>query len=421
MTDIETLLRLGLALGIGFLIGLERGWIERDAGEGERAAGLRTFTLIAFSGGLFALLAAPLGQAAFAAGFIAMAAVVGLFRWREAVHDGSFGATTIVAALLTFALGAYAVVGSMTVAAAAGVATAAILAAKRWLHAWVRRLTWAELQASLIIATMSFVVLPILPDRGFGPDNAINLHDLWLMTIAIAGVSFIGYVALKVAGMRYGTLVAGIAGGVVSSTVTTMDLARRARQHPEGARFGLAGALAASATMFARVGVIVAVFGPVLLPYLVWPLGAALAITLLAAILIARPWRPEPDADAPETHVSNPFELRVVLGFGALLAVIMVLSAVLTDLFGGRGSVALAAIAGIADVDAITLSITRLTGGISLPLAALAVATAVVTNSISRAVLALSLGGAWFGIRYAAINAVALAAGGATMLMQSWG
>jgi uncharacterized membrane protein (DUF4010 family) len=111
----------------------------------------------------------------------------------------------------------------------------------------------------------------------------------------------------------------------------------------------------------------------------------------------------------------------VVLGFGALLAVIMVLSAVLTDLFGGRGSVALAAIAGIADVDAITLSITRLTGGISLPLAALAVATAVVTNSISRAVLALSLGGAWFGIRYAAINAVALAAGGAAMLMQWWG
>src|SRR5690606_38459035 len=152
------------------------------------------------------------GEMAFAAGFLAVAGAVTLFRWRESEREGGFGATTVVVAFLTFGLGAYAVAGDMTAAAAAAVATAAILAAKGWLHAWLRALTWEELRSALILSAMTFVVLPVLPDRGYGPYEALNPRSLWLMTIAIAGVSFIGYVAVRVAGSRHGPLIAGVAG-----------------------------------------------------------------------------------------------------------------------------------------------------------------------------------------------------------------
>src|SRR5262245_2701973 len=134
MDQTELLTRAGLALAIGFLIGVERGWRERTEEEGGRAAGVRTFSLIALSGAVWALLAGILGQVVFAAGFIAVAAAITLFRWRETEREGSLGATTLVAALLTFGLGAYAMVGDDVVAAAAAVATALLLSAKSWLH-----------------------------------------------------------------------------------------------------------------------------------------------------------------------------------------------------------------------------------------------------------------------------------------------
>lgn len=420
MSDDQILARVALALAIGFLIGLERGWQTREEGEGERAAGLRTFTLIALAGALWALLGQLFGEATFAAGFIAVAAVLAVFRWREAVHEGSYGATTVVAGLLAFGLGAYAIVGSMTVAAAGGVATAAILAAKRWLHAWVRKVTWQELRASLILAAMSFVALPLLPDRGYGPYGALNLHDLWLMTIAVAGVSFIGYVALKLAGMRFGMLVAGVAGGVVSSTVTTLDMARRARAGAESRRFLLAGAFAAAATMFLRVGAIVAVFGPALLPYVGGPLGAALVVAVIAAVVFDRPWQMAGQHKDVETNMSNPFEVRFVFGFGALLAVIFVLSTVSIHAFGGRGGVVLAAIAGLGDVDAITLSMTRSATGVSPAEAALAVLTATVANSFSKSALAIAIGGLRFGVVYSAVTAAAIVVGAVVAAFQPW-
>ncbi|KAB2867668.1 MAG: MgtC/SapB family protein, partial [Bauldia sp.] len=197
MDEYETLTRLGLALAIGLLIGVERGWREREEAEGERAAGLRTFALIGLFGGLWGLLSKELGAQALGLVFLAFAVAATVFRWRETEREGTFGMTTLIAAFLAFSLGVYAAVGDMTVAAAAGVAAVVLLAAKEWLHAWLKVITYAELRATLILLAMSFIALPILPDRGYGPYDAINPHGLWLMTIAIAGVSFIGYVAVK--------------------------------------------------------------------------------------------------------------------------------------------------------------------------------------------------------------------------------
>jgi uncharacterized membrane protein (DUF4010 family) len=421
MSEGEIFTRLGLALAIGFLVGIERGWGSRTEAEGERAAGLRTFALIAFSGGIWGLLLEKIGPFGFAAGFLAVAGGIILFRWRETQHEKSFGATTLIAALLTFALGSYAVLGDTVAAAAAGVATTGILAAKGWLHSWLKALTWPELRATLILLAMSFVALPVLPDRGFGPYEALNPYELWLMTIAIAGVSFIGYVAVKIAGSRFGPLIAGIAGGLVSSTITTLDLSRKARAAPSTARFQLAGALAASAIMFARVGAVVALFGPALLTRVVGPLAAALVVSVAAAIVLDPPWAKHRDPKEEGPPLTNPFELRTVLLFGLMLAVVTLLSTTLTHLFGGGGGIAFAAVAGIGDVDAITLSMTRVAGSsVSAASAAVAILAAVSANSLSKSVLALTAGGRWFGLTYAGVSVAALLAGGLVATTHPW-
>jgi uncharacterized membrane protein (DUF4010 family) len=409
----EIFTRLGLALGIGLLIGLERGWRERVHAEGERTAGLRTFALIGFSGGVWALVADRLGAVTLAVAFLAFAAGFTLFKWRESEREGDLGATTLVAGLLTFGLGAYAVLGSMAAAAAAGVVTAALLAAKAYLHDWIEALTWQELRATLILLAMSFVALPVLPDHGFGPYEALNPASLWLMTVAIAGVSFIGYVAVRLTGDRYGTLIAGIAGGVVSSTAATLDTARKARARPKMRRIELAGALVASTVMFLRVLLIVALFGASHLAHLAGPLVAAAAVSFAAALaLFGAAWSSR-RADGDDGPVfTNPFDLLAVLRFAALLAVILVASKGLTAAFGGRGITLLAAATGLADVDAITLSITRIGASVSAVDAEIAILVAVAANSLSKSAIALFVGGRGFGLMYLGLTAVAVAVGG---------
>ncbi len=413
MDETETLTRLGLALAIGFLIGVERGWREREEKEGDRAAGLRTFALIGLFGGVWGLLTRVVGPVPMGFAFLALAGAVTLFRWREVQREGTFGMTTLVAAFLTFALGALAVLGDMVAAAAAGVATVVLLAAKEWLHGWIRVLTWAELRAALILLAMTFVALPVLPDRGFGPYEALNPYQLWLMTIVIAGVSFIGYVATKIAGERYGSLIAGTAGGLVSSTAVTLDFARRTRAAPHLWRPYLSGGLAASTVMFARVIVVVALFGPGLIRAVAPALVAAALVSAGAALVLNHSFARRIGASEGEGEavVRNPFELRFVLGFAALLAAILVLTRIATDHFGGAGNIALAAVTGLADVDAITLSMTRLADGPEAGTAAIAILVAVVANSASKAVLALTVGGGRFGLGYAGITLAALAAG----------
>jgi uncharacterized membrane protein (DUF4010 family) len=300
------------------------------------------------------------------------------------------------------------------------VATAALLAAKEWLHAWLKVMTWLELRSALVLLAMTFVVLPVLPDRGFGPYEALNPWQLWLMTIVIAGVSFIGYVAVKAAGARYGALIAGVAGGLVSSTATTVDLARRARAAPDSSRMLLTGALAASAVMFVRVGIIAALFGPMLLDRLAGPLAAAAVVTVAAALALGTRV-PRSADEVAATVYQNPFELRAVLGFAVLLAIVIFLSKALTTTLGGEGGILLAAITGIADVDAITLSMTEVARSPIGPVfASIAILVAVATNSLSKSALGLAVGGVRFGLRYLVVSLAALTAGGLIALAERW-
>ena len=279
----ELAMRLGLALALGFVIGLERGWKERDEGEGKRAAGLRTFSLIGLMGGIFGMLSLGGDRILLAAGFVTTSAVMAVFIWRESQREGDYSATTLVAALLTFMLGASAVLGDMRIAAGAGVVTVGLLAYKRELHGFLAHLTWDELRSGLLLAAMTFIALPLLPDRAIDPWGAINPHQLWLITILIAVVSFTGYVAVKLAGPARGLVLAAALGGLISSTVVTLTLARLAKVN--SARLGLLGGsiIASGAVMMVRVLVLAGVVN--------LSLGKALAVPLLGGSPVPGPRR----------------------------------------------------------------------------------------------------------------------------------
>lgn len=416
MDTIELFQRLSVALAIGLVIGLERGWHTRAEREGERAAGLRTHALGGVLGGVWGAIVQGTGDGgviALALVFTTFSGIVAFYRFREISHDGTFGMTTVVAAMLAFALGAFAVVGNMQVAAAAGVTVAALLALKTVLHTWVQRLSWVELRSALVLMAMTFVALPLLPNRPIGPWDTINPFALWLMTILIAALSFVGYIAIKVVGARRGVLLTGLAGGLVSSTAVTLNMARLARDNPQERGPLVAGALLASAMMMARVLIVVAVVNAALLAELGWPIGLAGLVLAGTALAVLGTWRGGPAGAGSEREsaiaVKNPFELRTVLSFGALLTVLTVLAKVATRTAGDLGAYALAAISGIADADAITLSMAQLaTGSLGLDVAAWAIVIAIGVNTASKAAMGWLAGGRAFGMRLAAAGALAM-------------
>ena len=388
----ELFLRLGLALALGMLIGFERGWHEREGAEGSRVAGIRTFALIGLLGGVWQLLAADLGPVMLGAAFLAFAAVVIVARVRASASSHDYGLTTVVAALLTFALGALAAQGELALAAAAAVITTTLLGTKPILHGWLVRISYDELLAMLKLLVMSVVLLPVLPDRGYGPWAALNPYELWLMVVLIAGISFFGYAAVRIAGERSGILLAGIAGGLVSSTAVTLNLSRLARRNPARRWLLAAGIGFAATTMFPRSLLVIWAIAPPLGGELCLPLAVAALAGYLAAFLL---WhRCRTDETDTELALQNPFELSMALQFGLLLAAVLLAAHGLRAWLGHYGLYLLAAASGLADVDAINLSLARMVDdGLAVEVAAGAVVLAIVANTLVKAGMAVAIGG----------------------------
>lgn len=421
MPSDDLLLKLGLALAIGFLIGLERGWKDRDEEEGQRTAGLRTFSLIALLGGIFGALTKGDDFLLLAAGFVTVSAALAAFFWREGVAKKDFSATSVVAAMLAFMLGAYAVLGDTQVAAGAGVAAVLLLAAKAQLHGLLARVTWPELRAGLLLAAMTFIALPLLPHEAIDPYGAINPYELWLMTILIAAVSFAGYAAIRIAGPERGTVMAAAAGGLVASTAVTLTLARLARDNPHRVRL-LGGSITLSgAIMLLRVLVVVAVFNRML----AWSLAPALvagAVAMAGFAFVLIRWAPDDKkGNKADFKLKNPFELMEVLRFGLILTVVMLLAVAARHFFGEAGLIGLAAISGLADVDAITLSMAKTAGTDTTAGPALAILTAVAVNTLAKTGYAAYVGGARIGMLCALGAALGFAAATAAYLLISMG
>jgi uncharacterized membrane protein (DUF4010 family) len=353
----EQLTNLAIALALGLLVGIERGWQERTAEEGSRIAGIRTFGLLGLLGGLWALLAETLGDLLLGIAFLALTTVLIAAYMSDRRTERDVGITTLIACLVTFVLGALAVRGHVHIAISGAVVTVALLSLKPTLHRWLRSLEPEEFYAALKLLLISVVLLPVLPDQGYGPWEAINFYQVWWMVVLIAGLSFAGYLAMKLAGTERGILLTGLFGGVVSSTATTLTFSRLAKQIDMGQVLS-AGALVASATMFPRILIEVGVVNPALLFSLVVPLSL---ITLVAAGYGIWLWRSSTDnRDTGALRLHNPLQLRSALQFGLLLAAIMLLAEAFRAWLGETGIYLLAAVSGLADVDAITLSLANM-------------------------------------------------------------
>jgi uncharacterized membrane protein (DUF4010 family) len=416
MDQDELFRRLAVALAIGLLIGLERGWQTRDENDRQRTAGLRTFALTGLLGGVCGLISQVSSPVVLAAALVAFTAVLGAFSFYEATVEQNFSVTGVVAGILTFMLGAYATLGNEAVAVAAAVAMAILLALRDPLHSWVRNVTWIEMRSVLVLLAMSFLLLPILPNRVVDPWAVLNPAEIWLLAILIATVSFAGYIAVRVLGDRMGIVVAAIAGGVASSTATTVSFARLAREHPESTRLIAGGILLAGVTMVARVILLPSLIKPELLGLLLWPSVTAGAVMLAAAGLLLRTGGA--NAEQPKLAIKNPFDLGMVLQLALLIAVIMLVTKILASRVGDAGIYVLAALSSIADVDALTLSMARFAGQqVALAQAATAILIAVAVNTASKAVIAAAVGGKQLAVLVGGVSGLAIAALAAVFAM----
>jgi uncharacterized membrane protein (DUF4010 family) len=412
---VDIFLHLGLALALGLLVGTERGWQARTAPEGSRIAGVRTFGLIGLLGGLWALLAGRLGETLIGFAFLALAALMIIAHVMDVQEDRDFGVTTTVAALVTFTLGAAAVSGYESIAAAGAVVTATVLSLKPVLHRWLQRLEPAEVFAAIKLLLISVVVLPVLPDRGLGPWGALNPYQIWWLVVLIAGISFAGYAAMKAVGPQRGILLTGLLGGMVSSTAATLNFSRLGERQ-QWHHLLAAGVLVASATMFPRILIEVAVVNQHLVASLALPL---LLMTLTTAAGVWWLWRARAgDEEAGEFPLSNPFEIVPALQFGLLLAAITVLAEAFRAWLGGPGIYLLAGISGLADVDAITLSLARMArGSLDSTVATQAIVLAASVNTFVKAGLTFAIAGRGMGLRVAPPMSLAVAVGALVLLV----
>lgn len=378
------------------MIGIERGWYDRSEVEGDRVAGIRTFSLVGLLGGICASMIPIIGEWVLGVAFLALAALVITSHWYEIKVQGKedIGITTEVALLLTFSLGSWAAMGYQLEALGCAVVVMAILSLKPLLHAWLQKIEMEVIYAGIKLLVISLIMLPLLPNQGFGPWNMLNPYWIWWMVVLISGLSFIGFLLVKYTGENRGTMLTAVIGGLASSTAVTISLAKLAKQRGKrGVQIYMAGVMVASSVMFIRVIAEVLIVNKEIMQSLWVPMTSMLLLTLGG---VAWLWfRSDKIAnDGADIQLSNPLQLLTAIKFGALLALILVLSAALKEWYGDRGIYLLAMFSGLMDVDAITVSLSDMAKSeLSEATAAMGIVLAVITNTLVKAGLFISIVG----------------------------
>jgi len=378
-------LSLLIALSIGLLIGIERGWSERDEKEGARMAGIRTFSVVGLLGGIWGLLANEINEWVLAVAFLSVTAMIIAAHLADVKRDEDVGATTAFTLMLVFALSAWSVFGYELPALGATVVVTAFLGYKPTLHRWLRNINKKEIHAWTKLLVISVVLLPLLPNEGYGPWDAFNPYWVWWMVVLISGLSFVGYVAIKIAGKNLGTMLTSFVGGLASSTAVTISLAQFAKKSTTTFLF-MAGVLMASSIMFIRVFVEVSIVNHNLLDELLPPILAMFLGLIMAGTWL---WKYRVDIEeATPLRIKNPFQLATAIKFGLLLGAILVLSEGMQEWFGDQGVYALSVISGLMDVDAITLSLSRMSqDNLSEEVAVMGILLAAVTNTLVKGLI----------------------------------
>lgn len=391
--DISLFVRFGVALLIGFLIGMQREF-SYVRPEEEHPAGIRTFALMGMlgCGGAYAsaVLVSPWP-------FVAVLLVVGIFfavtHYVASTH-GQIGLTTEISAIIAVLCGALAYWNQLTLAVALGVATTALLSFKPEMHDFAHRITREDLYATLKFAVITAIILPVLPNRTFGPPpfNVLNPFTVWLLVIFISGISFIGYLLMKVIGVRKGMGLTGLLGGLASSTAVTLSFTRNSKDNPGLSRPFALAIIIAWTVMFARVAILVGVLNwdlaNLILPPIIVPILAGLAYCLYLV-------RKERPVDKAEISVVNPFELWPAFTFALLFTLIMLLTKTAQMYLGIKGIYLTSFVSGLVDVDAIALSMSQLSraqGDISLSLGGRSILLAALANTILKGLLVIGIG-----------------------------
>lgn len=403
--ELEYLPRFITSLAIGLLIGLER---ERSPAA---KAGLRTFALVALFGTVAAMLSEKTASPWLLTGgllVVGLMTIAAYLRERDEIADP--GTTTVAAIVMCYGLGAMVWHGYSTLAVMLAIVTTMLLYFKTELRGITQNLSRRDLTSMLQFAVLTFIILPVLPDRNYGPYDALNPHQIWLMVVLISGVSLAGYVALRFVGQRHGAAWLGLFGGLVSSTATTLVYARHSRDNEALAQLAVVVILLANLVVLARLSVVSAVVSPSILPQLLPVLGSGLLVGLAATAYGWRKLRQQSEVLMPE--VSNPTELRTAVGFGLLYAAVLFLAAWLSAIAGNSGLYAVALVSGLTDVDAITLSSLRLfgLGKLQAAEAVAAIAFGVMSNIGFKLGLVFFIGGPLLA-RRCAVGLLATAAG----------
>jgi uncharacterized membrane protein (DUF4010 family) len=376
----------------GAAVGLERQWSGHAEGPGARFAGIRTFTMLGAVSGCAGWLWIA-GLTALAAILLAGAVTIVAAAYVAASRQDIDG-TTEVSALVVLAAGVLAGMGSIQLASGIFALLTLLLVEKSRLHALVSRIDDAGLRSGIRFAVMALVVLPLLPAGPYGPLGGIRPRELWMLVLMFSGLSFAGYVARRLVGPAHGYFVTGLLGGLVSSTNVTLAFARTSRADPSADRSLAFGAIAANAMLFPRVIAATAILNPVvvapLVPYLVAP---AVVAALLAALGVRRPRA----RGAPQMPLEHPLHLWSALQMALLFQFVLMAVFAARELWGASGVFTSAAVLGLTDVDALTVSMTRGVAETVRPAtAARAIAVGVLANTGMKLALALALGSRGF-------------------------
>ncbi|MCM1982803.1 MgtC/SapB family protein [Lyngbya confervoides] len=386
------MIRLAVGLCIGLIIGLERELHHQDEPEDLQVAGVRSFALVAVIGSLGAVLSGSLGAWILGVTFLGVVAMVVVSYGLTLSPTGEFGITTELALLLTCGLGAMAGSGLIAEAIASAVVTTGLLGFKQEIHHSLLKLERREWVATLQLLVIAAVALPLLPNQNMGPWEALNPRTIGYLILLIAGISYIGYFAMRILGDRVGLLATSAIGGLVSSTAVTLSFARMARKRQGTVSVLGAGISLAAAIMAVRVLLEVSVVNTALLPLVVPSLACLALVPLVAAVFIALGARHKESA-AP-MDLRNPIELGSAIFFGGVLALLFLLVRAVEDWFGEAGIYLLSAISGITDVDAVSLSLAQSTqGSLSLKVGAGGILIAAMVNTVVKALMATFIGG----------------------------
>jgi uncharacterized membrane protein (DUF4010 family) len=377
------------AMLCGALIGMQREFVGQREPR-PAFAGVRTLTLVALLGALSTQLGAQLGWWLPCIAFIGLVVLVSISHYLRQAADP--GLTTEVVSLLTFLVGVTMVEGAAQIAVSVTIVMTGLLSIKKPLHEFARRLSEADVNATLKFALISLVILPLLPNRALGPYGVLNPYTIWLMVVLISGISFLGYILIQFAGPTRGLALTGFLGGVVSSTAVALDAAQRSRAS-DGVGGPLAlSALIASTVLFPRTIVVIGVVNPRLLPTVGWALGGMGLVGAAACIVLARRVRSS-TAPQPPVEFTNPFLLRAAIRFGVLFAVVLVAVQLAQRFLGAMGLYLTGLLAGLTDVDAITLSMARMSAaGTPALLAARTIVVAVLANTVVKAAILWLMG-----------------------------